>query len=127
MASNIAEDEFNQIAKKSAKNLAQEKDQQKELNPNFFSNNKTSPLNTPLKNPIPKKTMQKKKRSENDVLQKRFSNTRIKTRSYLTNTAHSRLNKHDFTNSAFICNAFILLAQNMNTFLLERKFTNVCH
>ena len=61
MASNIAEDEFNQIAKKSAKNLAQEKDQQKEPNPNFFSNNKTSPLNTPLKNAIPKKQCKRRK------------------------------------------------------------------
>ena len=57
--------------------------------------------------------MLQKRRNEFDIRQKRYSNARIKARNFLANTVSSQLNKEDCNNRAFICDLFVLLAQNI--------------
>lgn len=64
----------------------------------------------------------KNKRKKGTGIWQKNSNARVKARNFLTNISNSRLNKQDRNNRTFICDTYVLLAQNTNLFLLERKF-----
>ena len=90
---------------------------------NIFLNNKALekmfPLNLKL---IPKKW-----RGEDLVVmlcKKRFSNTRIKAKDFLTNVDHSHLNQEDSVNRPFTCNVVTLLSWNIDPFSLQWKFVS---
>ena len=59
---------------------------------------------------------QKIQRKETDIRQKRYRYVRIKTRSFLTNIAYSRLNKEYCDNRAFICNLGFVSSEHESTF-----------
>ena len=47
------------------------------------------------------------------------------TKNFLANVPYSQLKKVDYNNKDFICNLYVLLAQNTNHFSLERKFQSL--
>ena len=67
----------------------------------------------------------KGKNDQHDVLKKGYNNTKIKTRTFLTDIAYICLNKNVRENISFVFNEFTLIAQNLNLFSLDRKFRNL--
>ena len=53
---------------------------------------------------------------------RKYSNTKMKARSLLTNIAYSRLNKNDHFNKLFVTDTKTFLTKNFNPFSLGIKF-----
>ena len=67
--------------------------------PNFFESNKLSTKKTDRK----------------------YTNTRIKSRNFPSNISYVGINKENFYNQNFIFSIYLLMTENLNPFLLDRK------
>ena len=54
----------------------------------------------------------------------RYTTTRIKSLTFLSNISYVRINKEDFYNENFILNVYLLVTKNLNPFSLHRKVNN---
>ena len=57
----------------------------------------------------------------NDMIGKRYSTTRIKSRNFLSNIAYVGINKEDYYNENFLFDVYLLVTKNRNPFSLGRK------
>ena len=53
--------------------------------------------------------------------ERKYTTTRIKSRSFLSNISYVGINKEDFYNQNFIFDIYLLLVKNLNPFSLDRK------
>ena len=51
----------------------------------------------------------------------KYTNTRIKSRNFLSNIAYVGINKEDFCNENFTFDVYLLVTKNLNPFSLDRK------
>ena len=61
---------------------------------------------------------------DNNPPGKRYTNTRIKSRNFLSNIAYVGINKEYFYNENFIFDVFLLVTKNLNPFSLDRKLAD---
>ena len=61
---------------------------------------------------------------DNNVIGKKYTTTRIKSRNFLSNIAYVGINKEDYYNINFIFDVYLLLTKNLNPFLLYRKLAD---
>ena len=55
---------------------------------------------------------------------RKYATTRIKSRNFLSNISYVGINKEDFYNQNFTFNIYLLMAKNLNPFLLDRKLND---
>ena len=59
-----------------------------------------------------------------NTLGKRYTTTRIKSRTFLSNIAYVGINKGDYCNENFVFDVYLLVTKNLNPFLLDRKLAD---
>ena len=59
-----------------------------------------------------------------NTIGKRYTTTRIKSRSVLSNIAYVGINKEDYYNENFVFDAYLLITKNLNPFSLDRKLAD---
>ena len=55
---------------------------------------------------------------------KRYTTTRIKSRSFLSNISYVTINKRDYYNESFIVDVYLIITKNVNPFSLDRKLAD---
>ena len=68
------------------------------------------------------KVLKKKKEKKSSGVN--YSNTKVKARNFLTNISYRRLNKNDYINVSFTIDCYSFIVQNLNLFLLGKKFNS---
>ena len=60
----------------------------------------------------------------NKPSERKYTTTRIKSRSFLSNISYVGINKEDFYNENFIFDVYLLVTKNLNPFSLDRKLND---
>ena len=53
---------------------------------------------------------------------KKYNNSKVKARNFLSNVSYNRITKLDYRNQNFVVDCFTFLILYLNPFYLERKF-----
>ena len=61
----------------------------------------------------------------NDKAIKKYNNSKVKARNFLTNVSYNRITAGDFKNENFVIDCFTFMILYLNPFYLERKFETV--
>ena len=60
----------------------------------------------------------------NERSERKYTATRIKSRNFLSNISYVGINKQDFYNDNFICDVYLFMTKDLNSFSLDRKLND---
>ena len=60
----------------------------------------------------------------NERSERKYTATRIKSRNFLSNISYVGINKEDFYNDNIICDFYLFMTKNLNSFSLDRKLND---
>ena len=91
------------------------------INNNNNSNNKLTIEDKSAKSPD---FFQDDKSVKKEKLGKKYTTTRVKSRSFLSDISYMGTNKEDFYNENFVFDIYTLITKNLNLFSLDRKLSD---